>query len=254
MNLLSTRQTVELFHLVFLRALYATMKDKALLAIKGGINLRFFFQSVRFSEDLDLDVFTMSKEALENRVDRLLVSPAVVTPLKARGIVIKDVTKPKPTQTAQKWKLGIANASSAIEERTKIEFSRRESVASARFEPLDAEIANAYALPVFAATHYTAADAIRQKIHALMNRSETQPRDVFDLNLLFARPDAPTTLDEEAAAWLEAAATNAGSLPYDAYASLVVAYLEPSHAAIFAGRDAWATMQSDVVGRIEALR
>ena len=81
------KKLVELFHLVFVRALFANVKDKSLLAVKGGINPRFFFQSVRFSEDLDLDVKTMSKAALENRVDRLLSSPTVISPLKARGII-----------------------------------------------------------------------------------------------------------------------------------------------------------------------
>src|SRR5687768_1538565 len=101
------RQAVELFHLVFVRALHASLADKTLLAIKGGINLRFFFGSPRLSEDLDLDVFTMSKGTLENRVDKLLASPAVVAPLKAHGLVIKDISKPRQTETAQRWKLGL---------------------------------------------------------------------------------------------------------------------------------------------------
>src|SRR5438874_3878191 len=84
----TARQTVELFHLIFVRALFAGVQDKALLTVKGGINLRFFFQSIRYSQDLDLDVVTMSKTTLENRVDRLLRSPMVVAPLMARGIEI----------------------------------------------------------------------------------------------------------------------------------------------------------------------
>jgi hypothetical protein len=47
---LSVRQSTELFHLVFLRALVAKGEDKALVALKGGCNLRFFFGSVRYSE------------------------------------------------------------------------------------------------------------------------------------------------------------------------------------------------------------
>lgn len=44
-----------------MRALFADLPDKRLLAIKGGINLRLFFhrlffQSARYSEDLDLEV------------------------------------------------------------------------------------------------------------------------------------------------------------------------------------------------------
>jgi hypothetical protein len=43
------RQSVELFHLVFLRALFATAEDRERVALKGGCNLRFYFGSVRYS-------------------------------------------------------------------------------------------------------------------------------------------------------------------------------------------------------------
>jgi hypothetical protein len=33
----------------------------------------------------------MAKATLENRVDRLLASPAVVAPLKSRGVTIKEI-------------------------------------------------------------------------------------------------------------------------------------------------------------------
>jgi predicted nucleotidyltransferase component of viral defense system len=52
------RQTIEIFHLLFLRAFGARV-DKSLFALKGGCNLRFFFKSVRYSEDMDLDIRTM---------------------------------------------------------------------------------------------------------------------------------------------------------------------------------------------------
>lgn len=250
---LTSRQIVELFHLVFLRALFADVTDKRLLAIKGGINLRFFFQSVRYSEDLDLDVISMAKATLEKRFDRLLGSPAVVSPLRSRGLVIKDVSKPKQTETVQRWKCSIATASSGTEDRTKIEVSRRQVHEIGQFEPVDKEIANAYAIPSFLATHYSCTDAVRQKVHALEGRSLTQPRDVFDLHVLFARPDAPLALDDEARRWTEKAAENAASLGYDEYRSLVVAYLDPAHEAIYASREAWQAMQAEVVDRILAL-
>jgi predicted nucleotidyltransferase component of viral defense system len=251
---MTARETVELFHLVFVRALFAGLGDKRLLAIKGGINLRLFFQSVRFSEDLDLDVTTMSKEALENRVDRLLKAPAVVSPLKARGIIIQDISKPKQTETVQKWKLAVASPTASIDQRTKIEFSRRTTVEAASLDPVDTAIANAHGIPAFLATHYRCAEAVRQKIHALEGRSQTQPRDVFDLHLLFARPDAPKQLDKEAVGWFARAAANAATLTYDQYVSLVVAYLDPDQAEIYSSRESWETMQLDVIEKLEALR
>lgn len=249
---MTARQIVELFHLVFMRALFANLSDKNLLSVKGGINLRFYFQSIRFSEDLDLDVVMMSKVALENRVDRLLASPMVTAPLKARGIAIHDISKPKQTNTVQRWKLEVASPSASIRDRTKIEFSRRAAVGSAALERIDAQIANAYQIPVFLANHYRCDAAVRQKIHALAERAEPQPRDVFDLHLLLARTDAPKKLDEEAIGWVDAAVANAADLTYDQYVALVIAYLDPEQADVYASRDAWESMQLDVIARLEA--
>jgi hypothetical protein len=44
----SERQTVDIFHLLFLRAFGARV-EKTLFALKGGCNLRFFHRSVRTS-------------------------------------------------------------------------------------------------------------------------------------------------------------------------------------------------------------
>jgi predicted nucleotidyltransferase component of viral defense system len=251
---LSARQIVELFHLRFVHAFYASLPDKRLVAIKGGINLRFFFQSVRFSEDLDLDVATIAKETLENRVDRLLKSPALLSPLKARGLVLKDVSKPKQTETVQKWKIGVSTADASVEERTKIEFSRRDDVSTAELEKVDPEITSPYGAGTVLATHYLAADAVRQKIHALAARTETQPRDVFDLNVLFPRGDAPSALDEEARTWIPAAIDNAGRIEFDDYVALVVSFLEPEHRDLYGSREAWDAMQLDVIERLESLK
>jgi predicted nucleotidyltransferase component of viral defense system len=250
---LTSRQTVELFHLVFARALFAGLKDKSLLAIKGGINLRFYFDSMRFSEGLDLDVAKMAKGTLENRVDRLLESPALISPLKSRGVIVKDVAKPKQTNTTQRWKVGLSIPTTGLEERTKIEFSRRDELAASALDPVQASIANAYSIPTFLANHYRTTEAARQKIHALAERTEPQPRDVFDLHLLLARADAPKKLDAEATTWIARAIANATDLDYDAFTALVIAYLEPAHASIYSSREAWEAMQLDVVTKLEAL-
>src|SRR5690606_23876624 len=97
--------------------------------------------------------------------------------------------------------------------------------------------------------------AVRQKLHALAGRAEPQARDVFDLSLLLARRDAADlALDEAAKQWLDDAIDHAMGLSFDDHVSQVVAYLEPSHAEVYAGRSAWEAMQEDVVARLEALR
>jgi hypothetical protein len=138
--------------------------------------------------------------------------------------------------------------------RTKIEFSRRDLVCARDFGIDLFELGRSNVMPSVLATHYLTPDAIRQKVHALAERSATQPRDVFDLQVLFARPDAPAKLDDDAAAWLDAAIENASKLTYDEYVALVVAYLEPAHAEVYGSREAWETMQLEVIERLEALR
>ena len=52
---LSPIACVEQFHLLFLEQLGRKL-DKRHYALKGGCNLRFYLRSVRYSEDMDLDV------------------------------------------------------------------------------------------------------------------------------------------------------------------------------------------------------
>lgn len=252
---LSVRQSTEFFHLVFLRALVAKGEDKGLIALKGGCNLRFFFGSVRYSEDMDLDVVVLAKDTLKNKVERLLKSPMVTAPLKAHGLTLVETSAPKQTETTQRWKVGLQRAGDALPIRTKVEFSRRDGLEGAKFEAAEREVLRPYGLTPVLATHYTTAIATRQKVHALAARTEPQARDVFDLALLLARPEAADLpLDDAAKKWLDAAIDHAIAISFDEYASKVVAYLEPSHAELYAGREAWDALQEDVVARLAALR
>lgn len=252
---LSVRQSTEMFHLVFLRVLVARGEDKGLIALKGGCNLRFYFGSVRYSDDMDLDVVVIARETLKNKVDRLLQSPAVTAPLKAHGLTIVETSAPKQTETTQRWKVGLRRDGDELPIRTKVEFSRRDAIEGTKFEAADRQVLRPYGLTPVLALHYTSGTAIRQKIHALAARTEPQARDVFDLSLLLARSDAAgLTLDAAAKEWLADAIDHAMGISFDEYASRVVAFLEPTHAEVYAERSAWHAMQEDVIARLEALR
>jgi predicted nucleotidyltransferase component of viral defense system len=251
---LSPREAVELFHLVFLRGLVAKGEDKALFALKGGCNLRFYFGSVRYSEDIDLDARVIGRETLRNKVDRLLRAPIVTAPLRTKGIDVAEASAPKQTDTTQRWKVGLRIAG-RDPVRTKIEFSRRGAIAGARFEAADPDLLRRHGLTPFLAPHYGIRAAIAQKIHALAKRAEPQARDVFDLNLLFARPEAAAvTLDEQQKTWAPSAIESAMAISFDEHTARVVAYLDPDQAEPFADRAAWEAIQEAVVSRIEALR
>jgi predicted nucleotidyltransferase component of viral defense system len=252
---LSLRQSVEAFHLVFLRALAAKGTDKSSFVLKGGCNLRFFFHSVRYSEDMDIDVAVMARETLKNKVDRLLRSPAVIGPLKTLGIEVVDTSAPKQTETTQRWKAGLRTQGLSVALRTKIEFSRRASAGGTAFEAVDRQVVQPYALTPFLATHYSTAAAIQQKIHALSERLEPQARDVFDLNLLFSRPDAAAiVLSAKEKRWLAQATEHAMSISFDEYTGQVVDFLDPEQKEIFAQRASFNAMQSAVVERLESLQ
>jgi predicted nucleotidyltransferase component of viral defense system len=244
-----------LFHLVFLRALVAKGGDKGLVALKGGCNLRFFFGSIRYSEDMDLDVVVVAKDTLKKKVDRILHSPAVTAPLRTHGLTIVETSAPKQTETTQRWKVGLRRQEDEVPIRTKVEFSRRDTIEGAKFEAAKREVLRPYGLTPVLATHYTTAAAIRQKIHALAARSEPQARDVFDLSLLLSRSEAASVaMDLAAKRWLDDAIDHAMGLSFDEYTSTVAAFLEPSHAEVYTARSAWEAMQEDVVARLEALR
>jgi hypothetical protein len=251
----SPRAAIELFHLVFLRALVAKGEDRSLIALKGGCNLRFYFGSVRYSEDIDFDVIVIRKDTLFKKVDGLLRSPLVTAPLKAKGIVLAESSAPQQTDTTQRWKVGLEVEGLSVPLRTKIEFSRRGgAIAGALFEATRPDLLRPYGLTPILATHYGAHAGIAQKIHALAGRAEPQARDVFDASLLLARADAVgLRLTDAQKAWLPKAIEHAMSVSYDEYVAKVVAYLEPSQAELFAARDTWNAMQSSVVATLESL-
>jgi predicted nucleotidyltransferase component of viral defense system len=249
-GLLTARDAVEFFHLVFLRALVARGEDKSLFALKGGCNLRFFFGSVRYSEDIDLDVVVVSRETLKRKVDRLLDSPTVLAPLRTKGLELVEVSAPKQTDATQRWKAGLRSAQFPAPLRTKIEFSRRRTRETSTFEAVDPELLRRYGLSPYLATHYPLAAALAQKISALAGRATPQARDVFDLNHLFAL-EGPASRAPVEVSNVESAVENAKALTYDEYSAQVVSYLDASQRELFASRDAWTAMQTAVVSRLE---
>jgi len=170
----SDRQIVELFHLQFVRLLCAG-PDKDRFAIKGGCNLRFFFESYRYSEDIDLDVTRLPVHTLKERVTKILAGPALVLPLRSRGIAIVETSAPKQTET-QRWKVSLAAEGRALPLHTKIEFSRRKTAEESRVEPVAASVLAEYGLMPLLAPHYPLVAAIRQKSGALIHRSTVQAR------------------------------------------------------------------------------
>lgn len=219
--------------------------------LKGGANLRYFFNSLRYSEDIDLDLIRPLPGDLEGKVNGILSSVPLALLLRLGGIEVAEFTTPKQTDTTRRWKVSIA-VGGPEPMRTKIEFSGREGDGGYSLAPLPAEIVAPYALPAPSVQHYGVETATAQKVEALVGRSQTQARDVFDLDLLLRlRPLPPGELD---AALLTEAAERALELPFDAYRDQVLPFLEPDALELYEGKEAWDRMQTFVGERLEEAR
>lgn len=65
----SDTQIREVFHFLFLERLLK-ISDAGIYVLKGGVNLRFFFLSPRYSEDMDLDVLAGSVPTLKKKATK----------------------------------------------------------------------------------------------------------------------------------------------------------------------------------------
>jgi len=245
------RQAIEIFHLLFLRSFGARV-DKALFALKGGCNLRFFHRSVRYSEDMDLDIRTMTPGTLRSHVDAVLEGDPLRHALRAQTIVVDSISAPKQTATTQRWKIALRVGEVRASLPTKIEFSRRAFDAGTAVAPVEAALIRRYRLYPVIVQHYEAATAFAQKIAALALRSETQARDIFDVDLLLGALGS-VALNDAQRALLPAAIDNAMTIGFDDFRGQVVAYLEPEHQQDFAGRISWDTLQERVVDALRGL-
>jgi predicted nucleotidyltransferase component of viral defense system len=162
----NARQTIEIFHLLFLRAFGARV-DKSFFALKGGCNLRFFFKSIRYSEDMDLDIRTVAVGTLRNNVRHILEAQSFAQALRTQGIELARTSQPKQTETTQRWKLALRITESGAEVPTKIEFSRRGLTSDRTVEPVDAEIIRTYRLYPVIVQHYSLQSAFAQKFQLL---------------------------------------------------------------------------------------
>lgn len=178
-------QMREVFHLEFLRW-FARKLEADRYALKGGVNLRLFFKSIRYSEDMAIDLTGARVEKVKKAAMDILAARGFADSLKSFGverIVAPDLTKAKQTETTQRFKIHLLTAGGE-DLFTKIEFSRRGLKGAALVEPVSSAILRAYKMAPLLVPHYDAASAVAQKIQALAQRTVLQARDIFDLFVL----------------------------------------------------------------------
>jgi len=175
-------QLREIFHVEFLRWLNNEIKIENYI-LKGGSNLRFFFSSIRYSEDMDIDISNTEVGLLKDSVMKILNSTSFKNNLNIFGIdniIVPDMTKAKQTKTTQRFKVQLL-ASSGEDLFTKIEFSRRGFKGNNVISTIDKAILRDYKCSPVLVSHYDGCSALIQKIEALAARSMVQARDIFDI-------------------------------------------------------------------------
>jgi predicted nucleotidyltransferase component of viral defense system len=240
------RQYVELFHLLFLTQIGRKL-NKRLYALKGGCNMRFFFKSPRYSNDIDLDVQSITSDVLRKKVNRILNSKPFRDILEVRDIKIEHITEHKQTETTQRWKLGLFVPQIEKVLPTKIEFSRRGLDEPLKLEWVAPEIIRAYELSPILANHYPAEVACQQKIRTLTTRSTAQARDLFDLHFLLTSRVKRIRLTKEMRQSLNKAKENILSMDYAEFKSQVISYLESEDQPQYESEEVWDNMRLRVI-------
>ena len=244
---------IEFFHLAFLRALSGKL-SKNLYALKGGCNLRFFLKSIRYSEDLDIDVKIVATETLRKKVRTVLESSSVNQILKLKGVSINSISEPKQSETVQRWKIGLSFENREVPIPTKIEFSRRGMTNEIEFGPIDSEIIRRHQLYPILLSHYSKEAQFYQKILALIHRSETQARDIFDLHLLIDQGLDFSKLKTIKQTDLQKALENLNSVTFSDFKGQVLVFLEPEYQNYFSSKSVWEEFVKKVSTTLEKLK
>lgn len=249
-------QLREIFHFCFLARLLK-ISDPRLYVLKGGVNLRFFFHSPRYSEDMDLDVLAGNVTTLTKNGYKILGDTAFKRNLRTYGIddiEINDPAKAKQTGTTQRFRVRLITPS-GDQLPTKVEFSRRkagkdETAEATSIDLIDPEIARKYRKIAFRCQHYPGEVAAIQKIEALAGRSIIQARDVFDLGLLHAGGFANTTrISAQLSRQIrDRAQQNITMLSYEDYQGQVLEFLDTEQRKHYKTLRYWEELQSIALG------
>lgn len=251
-------QTREVFHLEFLRwfSRKVTADDYVL---KGGVNLRLFFKSIRYSEDLDIDIQRVRIERVKKTVLEILSARGFLDSLKSFGIekvVLPDMRKAKQTETTQRLKIHLLTFGGE-DLFTKIELSRRGIKGAGVVEPVSSQILRSYKMAPLLVSHYDVSSAIQQKIQALAQRTVLQARDIFDLFVIsshFENAQEHHPAGEAGKAILKIAYDNIFLVEFAQFRDTVVAYLGVDDQKTYSSSQAWDEIKLKTANFLDELK
>ena len=258
MNPYTHIQLREIFHLLFLEQLFK-ISNPSLYIVKGGVSLRFFFHSPRYSEDMDIDVLAGSVATLKKNGYKVLESSSLRRALQTYGIadiLLNDPTKAKQTETTQRFRLRLlTEAGESLP--TKVEFSRRQKgKLPFLLGKIDPQFARIYQRLAFGCHHYSGEAMVVQKVKALADRKQTQARDVFDLGVLHLGGYADLDYKK---GWLtpqevDRAERNLDALRFEDFKGQVLEYLNEESRHLYNGQKAWNELKNRVLGILSNAR
>ncbi len=255
MNKCSPLQLREIFHLECLRRL-GKMVNLSYYALKGGVNLRFFYNSFRYSEDMDLNVRIINVNTLQDKVMQILKSVSFQNNLRPFGIaqiIPPDITKAKQTPTTQRFKVHLITPQGE-DFFTKIEFSRRKFKNNIKIETVSNTILREYKLVPLLVPHYDIVSMISQKVDALVARKIIQARDAFDVYILSTQIELS---DKEKIKLnpkkINKSCENIYEISFEQFRDSVVSYLSVEEQKIYNSPQLWDEIKLKTVNFIEEL-
>ncbi len=247
---LSKPEAIERFHLALLQVMPQHLPS-ADYVVKGGANLRLFMDSIRRSEDIDLDFVGRKHWELQERMQKVLASPALRSLLAVQDMRIDSVNPSKTTPTTGRWKLQLTGA--GVRVNSKVEFSMRSNRPLFEMSSVSLRLAAAASMRPALAYHYLPLGATEQKIAALALRSLTQARDIFDLDFLVTRYPAEVGTAQVGEDVLITARRRLFEVRYADYQDLVVPFLDPEFVSMYASEAEWDRMVLTVDGYLAGL-
>ena len=258
-KILSPVAAREAVHLLILQEL-ANVHGGDAVVLKGGMNLRLFFGSVRYSEDMDLDGDPESLDAIRSCIKGVFRDGAFIRKLQGIGIRGLDPGEGpnKDTETTFRYKFGVITKGD-VRYPTKVEVSFRDRYAGDRsvVGVPGGRFFQDYGIEPGPVRSYARDAAVRQKIDALAGRREAQARDVFDLSVLVSGVLDKALLTFLASGLsrerLDEARERACAITFDEYKGTVLEFLDDDARARYGTGDVWDDFQLQASALIEAV-
>lgn len=219
--------------------------------------MRFFFGSIRYSEDMDLDLAEVRVDVIQDIVLQILKSQNFVDnlrPYSIQSISVPDMVKAKQTETTQRFKIHLITFVGE-DLFTKVEFSRRGLKDGIMASAVPDSILRDYKLIPIIVPHYNAMAATLQKISALASRPAVQARDIFDLYILSPKLNDSeiNSLKTPKKGKLERAYENLFSVTFGQFRDSVVSFLSPDEQTSYSSSLFWDEIKLKVANLLEQL-